>query len=302
MNIIWFWVLSGMLAVYALLDGYDLGVGTLHLWIARGDEQRRTSLNAIGPVWNGNEVWLLAAGGMMVVSFPRVYASGFSGFYLALMVVLWLLILRGISIEFRSQLPHPLWRTFWDTGFWLGSLLVALLLGVALGNVLRGLPVGADGYFQGTFTLLLNPYSLLTGIFALAALAWHGTNYLRVKTEGEMLERSRKAASVLFWVALALTLAATVATFAVRQDAGVNFLAYPEGFVLPLLVVAGFVGGFIARTNERDRLSLWSSTAVIAGLLGSAALTVYPNLLTSTLNPAYSLTIYNAAFLPSPSP
>ncbi len=298
MNIIWFWVLSGMLAVYALLDGYDLGVGTLHLWIARGDEQRRTSLNAIGPVWNGNEVWLLAAGGMMVVSFPRVYASGFSGFYLALMVVLWLLILRGISIEFRSQLPHPLWRTFWDTGFWLGSLLVALLLGVALGNVLRGLPVGADGYFQGTFTLLLNPYSLLTGIFALAALAWHGTNYLRVKTEGEMLERSRKAASVLFWVALALTLAATVATFAVRQDAGVNFLAYPEGFVLPLLVVAGFVGGFIARTNERDRLSLWSSTAVIAGLLGSAALTVYPNLLTSTLNPAYSLTIYNAASSP----
>ncbi|HLI29573.1 MAG TPA: cytochrome d ubiquinol oxidase subunit II [Terriglobia bacterium] len=298
MNIIWFWVLSGMLTAYALLDGYDLGVGALHLWIARGDKERRTALNAIGPVWNGNEVWLLAAGGMMVVAFPRVYASGFSGFYLALMVVLWLLILRGISIEFRSQLEHPLWRTFWDAGFSLGSLLVALLLGVALGNVLRGLPLGPGGYFQGTFALLLNPYSLLTGIFAAATLAWHGANYLRVKTEGEILRRSRSASGALFWIALILALAATVLTFVVRPHSGSNFRAHPEGLVFPLLAAAGFASGFMWRHNERDRAALWSSSAVIAGLLGSAALTVYPDLLTSTLNSSYSLTVYNAASSP----
>src|SRR5487761_28309 len=173
MNIIWFWVLSGMLTAYALLDGYDLGVGALHLWISRADEERRAALNAIGPVWNGNEVWLIAAGGMLAVSFPRVYAAGFSGFYLALMLLLWLLILRGISIEFRSQVDHPLWRDFWDAGFSLGSLLVAFLLGVALGNILRGLPLGPDGYFQGTFALLLNP-THCSPAFSLASL-WHGT-------------------------------------------------------------------------------------------------------------------------------
>src|SRR5487761_28307 len=298
MNIIWFWVLSGMLSAYALLDGYDLGVGALHLWISRADEERRAALNAIGPVWNGNEVWLIAAGGMLAVSFPRVYAAGFSGFYLALMLLLWLLILRGISIEFRSQVDHPLWRDFWDAGFSLGSLLVAFLLGVALGNILRGLPLGPDGYFQGTFALLLNPYSLLTGIFAGVTLAWHGANYLRVKTEGQVLQRSRTASATLFWVTLILALAATGSTFVVRPHAGLNFRAHPEGYAFPLLAVAGLSSGFVWCGTERDRAALWSSTAVIAGLLGSAALTVYPSLLTSTLNSSYSLTIYNAASSP----
>lgn len=191
MNIVWFWTLALMLTAYAVLDGYDLGAGALHLWLARGNQERRILLNAIGPVWNGNEVWLIAAGGMMVVSFPKVYAAGFSGFYLALMVVLWLLILRGVSIEFRSQIDHELWRAFWDVGFCVGSLLISLLLGVALGNVLRGLPIRPDGYFQGTFTLLLNPYSILTGFLSLVILAWHGCNYLRVKTEGALLEKAR---------------------------------------------------------------------------------------------------------------
>ncbi|MCL5670332.1 MAG: cytochrome d ubiquinol oxidase subunit II, partial [Acidobacteria bacterium] len=181
MNVAWFWALSAMLTAYAVLDGYDLGVGMLSLWVARGEDQRRMAVNSIGPVWNGNEVWLLAAGGMLVVSFPRVYASGFSGFYLALMVLLWLLILRGISIEFRNQVADPLWKSLWDAGFSVSSLLVALLLGVALGNVIQGLPIGPNGYFQGSFALLLNPYSLLTGLLSVAVLAWHGANYLREK-------------------------------------------------------------------------------------------------------------------------
>jgi cytochrome d ubiquinol oxidase subunit II len=297
MNIVWFWTLALMLTAYSVLDGYDLGAGALHLWLARGNEERRIALNAIGPVWNGNEVWLLAAGGMLVVSFPKVYAAGFSGFYLALMIVLWLLILRGVSIEFRSQIDHELWRALWDTGFCVGSLLVALLLGVALGNVVRGLPVASDGYFQGTFTLLLNPYSLFTGILSLVVLSWHGCNYLRVKTEGMFLERARRWSGALWWVVLLLVILATILTLTLGPAVGRNFRSYPVTLVFPLITLAGLIAGFLCR-HEHDHGAFRSSTAVIVGLLTSAATTAFPNLLASTLNPAYSLTVYNAASSP----
>jgi cytochrome bd ubiquinol oxidase subunit II len=298
MNVIWFWTLAGMLTAYGVLDGYDLGVGAIHLVVARDERERRISINAIGPVWNGNEVWLLAAGGMLVVSYPRVYASGFSGFYLALMVVLWLLILRGVSIEFRGQVDNPLWRSLWDTGFGFGSLLLAVLLGVALGNVLRGLPIGSDGYFQGTFALLLNPYSMLTGVLSLVVLSWHGANYLRVKTEGALLDRARRWSRGLWWAAAGLVVIATGATFAVRPDFAANFRAHPVASLLPVLVAVGLVGGFLARHGEGDRAAFRSSALVIIALMGCAACTVYPNLLTSTINPAYSLTVSNAAASP----
>jgi len=298
MNVIWFWVLTAMLAAYAILDGYDLGVGTLHVWLARTNEERRTLLNAIGPVWNGNEVWLIAAGGMMLPSFPRVYAAGFSGFYLALMVVLWLLILRGVSIEFRGQIDNRLWRALWDSGFGFGSSLLALLLGVALGNVVRGLPVGAAGYFQGTFALLLNPYSLLTGVLSWAILAWHGANYLRTKTEGSLLHKARKWSDRLFWFAAVLIVLATAATFAVRPSSGTTYRQHPLAFAFPLLTIAGLAAGYFCSARGRNKGAFRSSTATIAGLIGSAAASVYPNLLISTANPSYSLTIYNAASSP----
>ena len=298
MNIAWFWVLFAMLTAYAVLDGYDLGVGSMHLWIARDDIERRTTINSIGPVWNGNEVWLIAAGGMMVVSFPRVYASGFSGFYLALMVALWLLILRGISIEFRSQVHNALWRELWDAGFGTGSLLLSFLLGVALGNVIRGLPVGADGYFAGTFTLLLNPYSLLTGILSVVVLAWHGANYLRMKTEGTLLARAEKWSRNLWWAVLIVVVIATIATFAARANALSNFQTHPLMWFAPVLAIAGIVSGFLCRRADRDHGAFRSSTLLIAALMACAACTIYPNLLTSTINPAYSLTIYNAASSP----
>ncbi len=298
MNVAWFWALSAMLTAYAVLDGYDLGVGTLSIWVARGDKERRLTVNSIGPVWNGNEVWLLAAGGMLVVSFPRVYASGFSGFYLALMLVLWLLILRGVSIEFRNQTTDPLWRSLWDGGFWVGSLLLALLLGAALGNVIRGLPIGADGYFNGSFALLLNPYSLLTGVLSLVVLAWHGSNYLREKTEGDLQAKAAQWSRGLWWAVAGLTVIATVATFMVRPDAGRNFRAYPIAWLLPLLTLAGLLYGFLCRREERHEQAFRASALVIISLMGSAMLTVFPNLLTSTVNPQYSLNIYNAASSP----
>lgn len=204
MNLAWFWLLAAMLTTFAVLDGYDLGVGALHLALARDEAQRRVSLNAIGPLWDGNEVWLLASGGMLVVAFPRLYAAAFSGFYLALMLVLWLLVLRGVAIEFRGHVRHPLWASFWDAVFGLASLLLALLLGVALGNVVRGVPLQQDGYFLGSFALMLNPYALLTGLLSVAVLSWHGANFLRTKTEGELHLRARGWSRALGWAALAL--------------------------------------------------------------------------------------------------
>ncbi len=298
MNVAWFWVLAAMLTAYAVLDGFDLGVGAIHLWIAPSGQERRLALNAIGPVWNGNEVWLIAAGGMMVVSFPRLYASAFSGFYLALMVVLWLLILRGVSIEFRGQIDNPLWRTLWDVGFWFGSFLLALLLGVALGNVIRGLPVGADGYFQGTFTLLLNPYSLLTGVLSLAVLAWHGANYLRLKTEGEFQKRLERWSAALWWLVAPAIVLVTIATFSVRPAIAGNFRSHPVALLFPMIVVGALGIGFRARHGAREGWAFRSSALAIIGLMMSAASSVYPNLLTSSLDPAYSLTIFNSASSP----
>ncbi len=287
-----------MLTVYAVLDGFDLGVGAVHLWVARSNEERRVALNAIGPVWNGNEVWLIAAGGMMVVAFPGVYASGFSGFYLALMLVLWLLILRGVSIEFRHQIDHPMWRALWDAGFGVSSLLLALLLGVALGNVVQGLPIEADGFFQGSFALLLNPYSLLTGLLSLVVLGWHGANYLRMKSEGALLARARRASVWLFWPTVALAVLTTVATFHVKPNAAANFFTHPLAFIFPALAAAGFVGALVFHRDPTDRWPFWMSTLVIICLLVTAGATIFPNLLTSTLNPAWSLTVYNAASSP----
>ncbi len=297
LNVVWFWALAAMLTTYATLDGYDLGVGSLHLWIARGDTERRIALNAIGPLWNGNEVWLIASGGLMVVSFPRVYASGFSGFYLALIVALWLLVLRGVSIEFRSQIDNSLWKALWDVSFWLGSWLLAFLLGVALGNVVRGLPVGADGYFQGSFALLLNPYSLLVGVLSVIVLAWHGANYLRLKTEDTLPERALHTSARLWVLVVILTGLTTVATYFTRPDAGQKFISHPLALIFPLITLAGLVGGFFSR-RANDRVAFRSSTLVIVGLMGSAAASIFPDLLTSTLNPAYSLSVYNAASSP----
>ena len=298
MNIIWFWVLGAMLTAYTVLDGYDLGVGSTSLWIAKTDEERRLVLNSIGPVWNGNEVWLIAAGGMMVVSFPRVYAVGFSGFDLALMLVLWLLILRGVSIEFRGQSQNPLWRALWDAGFWLGSILLALLLGVALGNVVRGLPIGADGYFQGTFGLMLNPYALLTGILSVVVLAWHGTNYLRVKTEGALFERAVQWSRTLWWIVVAMVIVVTIATFIVLSGSPRTFHIYPAAWVIPFFILAALVWGFLSRGTDRSNASFRSSVLLIVALMLTAALTVFPNLLPSTVSPQYSLNIYNSASSP----
>jgi cytochrome d ubiquinol oxidase subunit II len=295
LNSIWFVLLAFMLAGYAVLDGFDLGVGAIHLLLGRDRAERARLIDSIGPVWNGNEVWLLGAGGALVAAFPTLYAASFSGFYLALMLVLWLLLLRGIGIEFRHQVHHPLWEDAWDVVFSIASLLLALLFGVALGNVLRGVPFGADGQFRGTFALLLNGFAILGGALSVATLAMHGACWAALKTDGALQLRARRFASTWWWASLALVVCMVAASFFVRPDFTRNFATRPLVMAVPLLTLAALAAArrFIGRD---DLVAFLSSSAYIAGILASVAAGLYPMLLPAAQGSAYpGLDIYNAA-------
>src|SRR3989449_9221483 len=231
METVWYCLIAAMIAVYVLLDGFDLGAGIVHLVVAKSDAERRQALRTIGPVWDGNEVWLLAAGGTLYFAFPALYASGFSGFYLPLMIVLWLLVFRGISIEFRNHVESPVWAPLWDVAFCFSSLLLAVFYGAALGNVVRGVPLDARGYFfealwtdfrLGPETGILDWYTILVGLAAFFALAQHGALWLLVKTAGAVQERARRIARVVWWGVAALTAVVTWFTFRVQPQVPAN--------------------------------------------------------------------------------
>lgn len=292
---LWFIVLGAMLVGYAVLDGFDLGVGTLHLFIGRTRDERARIIDTIGPIWNGNEVWLLAAGGAMVVAFPTLYAASFSGFYLALMLVLWLLILRGLALEFRHQVDNALWVQAWDAAFACSSLLLSLLFGVAIGNVLRGVPLDADGHFQGSFALMLNPFAVLGGVLGVVALAMHGAAWLALKTTGDLQTRARRALRPLVWATLVVIAAFVAASFYVRPDFTRNFGSMPWLAIVPLAGLASIAG--LLRFAGRDDVRAFASSAgIIVSLLGSAAAGLYPTLLPALPGSAHAgLDIYNAS-------
>jgi cytochrome d ubiquinol oxidase subunit II len=295
-NAIWFVVLALMLTGYAIFDGFDLGVGALHLIIGRTAPEREAAIGAIGPVWNGNEVWLLAAGGSMVVAFPHLYAAAFSGFYLPLMLVLWLLILRGLGLEFGHQLDDPLWRQAWDVAFSLSSAVLAVLFGVALGNVLRGVPLDANGEFQGSFSLLLNPFAILSGLLSLVVLSVHGAAYLAVKTDGVVRDRARRVVGGLWWGELALLAAVVGLSFLVRPDFTRNFVATAWLLVAPLFAVAALCWLRLEWRRQRDKRAFQASAALIAGILGSVAAGLFPRLLPALPGSAHAdLDIFNSA-------
>jgi cytochrome d ubiquinol oxidase subunit II len=304
MEAIWFAIVAGMLGVYTVLDGFDFGVGILHRFVARTDDERRTVFAAIGPVWDGNETWLIAAGGLLFLAFPRVYAAAFSGFYLALMIVLWLLILRGIAIESRSRQENPLWREFWDTTFSLASALLAVVLGAALGNVVRGVPLDGTGLFfiplftdfqPGVRAGVLDWYTVLVGLFALGALAGHGALYLVWKTTGPVQARSRTWAYGAWLAVLPLWLAATLATVWLRRETFTNLLARPWSVAFVVLMLGGVGGVFHFLRRGRERAAFLSSSAFLLGLLAATMAGTYPVWLRSTINPVHSLTAANSA-------
>jgi cytochrome d ubiquinol oxidase subunit II len=303
MGSIWFCLVAIMLAGYVVLDGFDLGVGVLHLWMARTDSERRVTLRSIGPVWDGNEVWLLAAGGTLYFAFPALYAEGFSGFYLPLMMVLWLLVIRGISVEFRSHIGGPVWSRLWDAGFSLASILLAVFYGVALGNVVRGVPLNAAGHFFEPLwtnfqpvgrTGILDWYTVTVGIVALAALTLHGANWLAVKTEGEMRTRALRCASTLWWGVFALTAAITLISFQMLPELFMSFRDRPLGMVFPVLALTGLFGIKWFNRAKQEAMAFGSSCAYLIGMLTSVTFSLYPNVLPSSLNPFQALTIANS--------
>jgi len=291
-----------MVVAYVVLDGFDLGAGAIHLIAGRTDAERGSIVRAIGPVWDGNEVWLLAAGGVLYFAFPLLYASSFQGFYLPLMIVLWLLMLRAIGIEFRAHSTSPVWRGFFDTIFSIASALLAVFFGAALGNVIRGVPLGADGYFfEALWTnwrVVPNPgildwYTVIAGVVALTALTVHGSLYVTLKTEGDVNERARKVVSVLWPVLVAVTLVSLVATLYVRPELLDNYKMVPVGFAIPVLVFGALAAMLRYHRSKHEKSAFISSCLYLAGMLGGAAFAVYPNVLPASTGERYSLTIYN---------
>jgi cytochrome d ubiquinol oxidase subunit II len=304
METVWYVIVSAMLAAYVVLDGFDFGAGVLHRFVARTEEERRTVLAAIEPVWDGNEVWLIAAGGVLFLAFPRTYAAAFSGFYLALNIVLWLLILRGVALGFRSHQENPLWREFWDTTFAASSAALGLVLGTSLGNLIRGVPLDAKGAFllplftnfrPGLYPGVFDWYTTLVGVFALCALAAHGGFYLAWKTSGPVHERSRAHARAAWWAVLPLWVLATIATAWLRPEVFTNLIARPWSLVFVVLMIGGFWGGFRFLSLGRDLAAFLASSAFLLGLLGATMMGNYPAWLRSTLDPAFSLTAANTA-------
>ena len=304
MPTLWFILVAFTLVMYVLLDGFDLGAGIIHLVAARTDSERRLNLLAIGPVWDGNEVWLIAGGATLFFTFPLLYASSFSGFYLPLIIVLWLLMVRGVSIELRSHISNPVWFSFWDGMFFLGSSLLAIFYGAALGNVIRGVPLNAQGYFFEALWTDFNPfsanpgildwYTILIGLLAFVVLLTHGANYIAVKTEGTLNERARRISRAGWLVTIPLAILASIATFYVQPQVYMSFTQRPWGIIFPLIALVGLLGAGFFNLLKRDLPALLSSGTFLLGMLSSAAFSLYP-LVLPAVNHANSLTIDNAS-------
>lgn len=303
METLWFMLVAFMLVAYVVLDGFDLGTGVILPLVARTEDERQLVLRSIGPVWDGNEVWLIAAGGALFFAFPLLYASSFSGFYLPLMIVLWLLMLRGIGIELRAHVDDPLWRTFFAFVFTLASLLLAVFFGAAIGNVVRGVPLRADGYFfealwtnfrTGTQPGILDWYTVLTGLVALVALSVHAAHWLALKTGGETQVRARRIAARAWWALVLLTILSLAATIYVRPQVLDNFKLHAWGWLIPLLVIVALASMRYLRARGRDLAAFLASALYLVAMMGGAAFAQYPYLLTASTDPAYSLTIFNA--------
>lgn len=297
LNTIWFLLVGVLIAGYALLDGFDLGVGILHLF-ARNDEERDTHVAAIGPVWDGNEVWLLTGGGALFAAFPVVYATVFSGFYLALMLLLVALILRAVSIEFRHARHDPRWVRSWDVAFGVGSLLPAILFGVAVGNVMRGVPIEAHATWVGSFLGLLNPYSVLVGLVSAALFTLHGAIYLRMKSDGALAARLGRWIPVLWGGFVALYAGATGWSVLAQTHLFAGVLGNPLFWVLGLLLIGGIVVVPVANARDRRGLAFFGSALTIVAMIGLAALSMFPTLVHSSVDAAHALTIYNASSTP----
>ncbi|HWB34502.1 MAG TPA: cytochrome d ubiquinol oxidase subunit II [Rugosimonospora sp.] len=284
---VWFILIAVLWIGYFVLEGFDFGVGMLLPVLGRGERERRVLINTIGPVWDGNEVWVLTAGGATFAAFPEWYASLFSGFYLALLLILVALILRGVAFEYRGKRDDPRWRARFDACIIGGSALPALLWGVAFGNIVRGVPLGADHEFAGNFFDLLNPYAILAGLVTVTLFATHGAVFLSLKTTGDVRDRARRLAWRLGLVAALLAVAFLVWTAVLRHS--------PASIVLSIAAALALVAGLLAVRAGRDGWSFLGTAAAIALAVAALFSALYPNVLPSTIADANSLTVGNAS-------
>ncbi len=303
MGFIWFWLVAVMIVGYVVLDGFDLGVGVLHLFLPRDEAERQAALKSIGPVWDGNEVWLLAGGGTLYFAFPLLYASAFSGFYLPLMIVLWLLVARGVSLELRNHLEMGVWRTLLDRLFGIASALLAIFYGAALANVIRGVPLQADGYFflplWTNWTPGINPgildwYTVIGGLVAIVALTLHGALWLSIKVSGDLELRARRVVRPLWLVLIALTVVSLAATIGVRPETLQNYYHYPFTFVVPVGVIASLAGIWLWNRKGAPVKAFLASSAYLFFMLAGACWGLYPTLLPSSARSGYDITLEKA--------
>ena len=290
---VWFLLIGLLFVGYAVLDGFDLGAGIVHLFVARDDAERRSVLNAIGPVWDGNEVWLITGGGALFAAFPPVYATVFSGFYLALMLLLGALILRAVSLEFRSKETNRLWRLSWDVGFALGSALAAFLFGVALGNIVRGLPLDDGGVYRGGLAGLLNPFSIVMGLLTLGLAAQQGSSWLVLKTEGAVRNRARRTGVASTLGVIAAWFAATDIAWFDSNRVFDNFARNPLAWIGPVAAALSLAAMLYAYSRRQEFLAFVLSSVAIVGLAATAGATLYPNLVPA-VDSTRSLTVDNA--------
>lgn len=295
LNTVWFVLVTVLFIGFFLLEGFDYGVGILLPFLGKDDVDRRVIINTIGPFWDGNEVWLITAGGAIFAAFPNWYATMFSGFYLPLVLMLLALIVRGVGFEFRSKDKRPEWRRLWDWMIFVGSLVPALLWGVAFGNIIRGVPIDANMQYVGGFWNLLNPYALLCGLTTLSAFTLHGAIFLSLKTKGELVKRADRTAARLWLPTVVLVLVFVVASYLATDlfaGLGINPGLVPLGAGVALLVA----GWFIRQRQQGWAFVMTSLTIILSAI--TVAIGMYPLVMTSSLDPAWSLTIYNASSSP----
>ncbi|MFA4986951.1 MAG: cytochrome d ubiquinol oxidase subunit II [Candidatus Brocadiia bacterium] len=294
LGIIWFLLWGVLWAVYFLLDGFDLGAAMLMPFVAKNDEQRRRIVNSMGPFWDGNEVWLITAGGVTFAAFPKVYAVMFSTLYTPLMLLLFALIIRGVSFEFRSKVESLRWRKIWDTALVVGSFLPALLLGVAFANIFKGIPFDGDYIFQGNLFTLLNPYGLMGGLLFVLMFLYHGALWIAIKNDGELAQRAVRYGKAI-WNALLVIAAAFLIVTYFDTALWNNFLANPVLLVIPLAAVCGLIGTRLFLGTGNPWRAWFASSAMIFSVTMFGVIGLFPMLFPSSINPSYSLGIANAA-------
>jgi len=294
---IWFFLWGLLWALFFMTDGFDLGIGTLYPFLGKTDQDKRIMINALGPLWDGNEVWLITAGGVTFAAFPLVYSVMFSSLYSALMLILFALILRGVSFEFRGKVDHPRWRKIWDTCIFVGSFVPALLFGVAFANIFQGIPIDHNGIYHGTLFTLLNPYGLLGGILFVLLFMIHGALWISIKSEGDLQERAISTAKKLWPVLLGVVVIFLIASkFSTRLFD--NYIEHPAFFIVILITVLAFLSVRFFLVRKTFFKAWFASALTIVGTTFFGVIGLFPNLFPSSLNPRYSLTAYNASSSP----